>query len=86
MTSRSLSSTPCRPETAHSIRSRVEAAHTGPFLGVAATGRRFSYESLDFVKLTAGRIGWCWLLMDLWGARQQLTAPAAAYELQDRTS
>jgi heme-degrading monooxygenase HmoA/predicted ester cyclase len=69
------------------IRARVDAAHTGPFLGVAATGRRFSFESLDFVKLTAGRIGWRWLLMDLWGARQQLTTPtAAARDLPDRTS
>jgi heme-degrading monooxygenase HmoA/predicted ester cyclase len=69
------------------IRSRVEATHTGPFLGVAATGRRFSYEALDFVKLTAGRIGWRWLLMDLWGARRQLTAsPEPAQELLERTS
>jgi len=64
------------------IRSRVEAAHTGPFLGVAATGRRFSYEALDFVKLTAGRISWRWLLTDLWGARQQLTTPTAAAQEQ----
>jgi len=69
------------------IRSRVEAAHTGPFLGVAATGRRFSYEALDFVKLTAGRIGWRWLMMDLLGARRQLTASAEpAQELPGRTS
>jgi heme-degrading monooxygenase HmoA/predicted ester cyclase len=65
-------------ETADSamVRCRVEATHTGPFLGLTATGRRFSYEALDFVKVTAGRIGWRWLLMDLWGARQQITAPA----------
>jgi predicted ester cyclase/heme-degrading monooxygenase HmoA len=55
------------------IRSRAEATHSGPFLGVAATGRRFSYETLDFVKLTAGLITWRWLLMDLWGAHEQLT-------------
>lgn len=63
------------------IRSRIEATHTGPVLGLAATGRRLSYEAVDFVKLTGDRIGWRWLLMDLWGAYRQLsTSPELARE------
>jgi len=43
------------------VRCRIEATHAGPFLGVAATGRRFSCETIDFVKLTGIEIehrGW----------------------------
>jgi heme-degrading monooxygenase HmoA/predicted ester cyclase len=69
------------------IRSRIEATHTGPFLGLAATGRRLSYEAVDFVKLTGNRIGWRWLLMDLWGAYRQLsTSPEPARESPEATA
>jgi predicted ester cyclase len=54
------------------IRSLYEATHTGPFLGIPATGRRIAYEAVDMLRVAEGRIVWRYLLMDLYGIEKQL--------------
>ena len=36
------------------IRSVITAAHTGEFLGIAATGRKVSYDAVDMIRGWAG--------------------------------
>jgi predicted ester cyclase len=59
--------------TSSTIRFVMEGRHTGPFLGVPPTGRRLRFEAMDYVKVINGRIGWRWVLIDLWGAYRQMT-------------
>lgn len=54
------------------IRSRIEATHVGSLLSIPATGKRFSYEATDMVRIQDGRIVWRWLLSDLYAIEQQL--------------
>jgi predicted ester cyclase len=54
------------------IRTLYEATHTGPFLGIAPTGRQIAYEAVDLLRVANDRIVWRYLLMDLYGIEQQL--------------
>jgi predicted ester cyclase len=54
------------------IRSRIEATHTGPFLGTAATGRRIAFDAVDMIRVKDGRLVWRFLLCDWYGVQQQL--------------
>lgn len=56
------------------IRSRIEATHVGLLLGIPATGKRFTYESTDMLRVHHGRIVWRWLLSDLYAIEHQLKA------------
>jgi predicted ester cyclase len=58
------------------IRTRAEATHSGPFLGVPATGRRVAWDIVTLVHTKDGRIVGQWIQPDLWGIYQQLTAGA----------
>jgi predicted ester cyclase len=55
------------------IRSRTEATHVGEFLGVAATGRRISWDSIAIVWVKDGRVVGQWAEPDLWGIYRRLT-------------
>jgi predicted ester cyclase len=57
------------------IRQRIEATHVGEFLGIAATGRRISWDAVTIVHVKDGRVVGAWIQPDLWGIYQQLTAP-----------
>jgi len=56
------------------LRNRTEATHTGEFLGIPPTGRRFSYDSITIAHVKDGRFVGQWVQLDLWGIYQQLTA------------
>ena len=56
------------------VRTRAEATHVADFLGIPATGRRVSWESVTIVKVKDGRIIENRAQPDLWGIYQQLTA------------
>jgi predicted ester cyclase len=58
------------------IRSVISAVHSGEFLGVAATGRKVSYDAVDMFRVAGGRIVWRFLLCDWKGVLDQLTAAA----------
>jgi len=62
------------------IRSRIEATHSGQFLGIAPTGRHVAYDFLAVIHVKDGRVIGQWMQPDLWGLYQQLTAavPASA--------
>jgi predicted ester cyclase len=60
------------------IRSRVAATHSGPFLGVPATGRGIGYDSVDLYRIRDGRIVWRFLLCDWHGVLAQITAASPA--------
>ena len=57
------------------VRSRVEATHTGEFLGVPATGRRIAWDNVAIVHVEDGRVVGQWAQPDLWGIHEQITAP-----------
>lgn len=62
-------------ETADSvvIRARIEATHTGTFLGVEPTGKGVSFDAVDWYRVGSdGRITWRFLLCDWHGLRLQL--------------
>jgi hypothetical protein len=54
-------------QDAVTIRTRVEGAHTGTFLGIAATGRRVAWDNSALVHIRDGRIVGQWIQPDLWG-------------------
>jgi predicted ester cyclase len=56
------------------IRNRVEATHTGEFLGIPATGRRIAWDNISIVRVSNGRVVGQWAQPDLWGIHQQLLA------------
>ncbi len=56
------------------IRSVISAVHTGEFLGVAATGRKVTYDAVDMFRVADGRIVWRFLICDWKGVLDQLTA------------
>jgi predicted ester cyclase len=51
----------CEGDSA-AFRAVVEATHTGPFAGRAATGRRIRFVAADFVRLRDGRFVELWTL------------------------
>ena len=43
---------------------RIEATHSGPFMGIAATGKRVTIPYMDFWKVEDGRIKDNWVSVD----------------------
>ena len=58
-------------------RLRYSGTHTGPLLGLAATGRRFEYAGAAFFTIVDGHLASAWVLGDLDGLRGQLGADPA---------
>ena len=56
------------------VRSRAEATHTGPLLGVPPTGRRIAWDNIAMVHTQDGRVVGQWIQPDLWGIYHQLTS------------
>jgi predicted ester cyclase len=56
------------------VRTRVEATHTGTFLGIAPTGRRIAWDNLAIAHVKEGRLAGQWIQPDLHGIVRQLTA------------
>jgi len=54
------------------IRSRMEATHSGTFLGIGPTRRRVNYDAVDMIRVKNERIVWRFLLCDWHGVQQQL--------------
>lgn len=55
-------------------RLRYTGTHSGPLVGVEATGRTFSYSGAAFFAADRGRLTSAWVLGDLAGLREQLTS------------
>ena len=53
-------------------RLRYTGSHTGPLLGIPATGRHFEYAGAAFFVAARGRLVSAWVLGDLDGLRRQL--------------
>ena len=51
------------------------ATHTGPFLGVPATGRKISVPGTGIFRVAGDKIAEEWMLEDFLGIYQQITAP-----------
>ncbi len=56
------------------VRYRFTGTHSGPFLGVAPTGKTVSVQGIAIYRIAEGRIVEGWALSDTWGAMQQLGA------------
>lgn len=54
-------------------RLRYTGTHTGPLLGIPASGRRFEYAGAAFFVAASGRLVSAWVLGDLEGLRRQLS-------------
>ena len=55
-------------------RKSYRATHGGPFLGLAATGKRVQFTVIDIIRLQDGRYVEHWAHADMFGLRAQLTA------------
>jgi len=51
---------------------RQEATHRGPFLGIAATGKRVTIRYMDFWRVEDGRIADNWVMVDFADVAAQL--------------
>lgn len=54
------------------VRLRYSGTHTGPLLGLPATGRPFTYSGAAFFTAAGGLLVEAWVLGDLDGLRAQL--------------
>lgn len=54
-------------------RLRYSGTHSGPLLGIEATGRAFSYAGAAFFTVAGNRLAEAWVLGDLAGLRAQLS-------------
>jgi steroid delta-isomerase-like uncharacterized protein len=57
------------------VRFRVTARHTGPFLGVAATGRRLEWTGMGWLRVRDGQVIERRNITDVHGILQQLAEP-----------
>ena len=55
-------------------RPTYTGTHTGPLLGLPATGRRFEYAGAAFFTATDGLLTSAWVLGDLASLREQLSS------------
>ena len=53
-------------------RKRIEATHTGEFMGVAPTNRRVTIEEHIEVRVEGGKVAETWAQYDLMGLMYQL--------------
>jgi predicted ester cyclase len=63
------------------VRLRFEGTHTGDFMGVPASGKRFSVQGTAFLHVAGGKVAQLWGFFDQLGLMQQiggLPAPAQA--------
>jgi hypothetical protein len=51
---------------------RIEATHSGEFMGIAPTGKRVKIPYMDFWKVTGGRIADNWVSVDFPAVLAQL--------------
>lgn len=51
--------------------------HTGDFMGVPATGRRFAFKQMHMIRFENGKAAEHWAVRDDASLMQQLTAPTA---------
>ena len=52
----------------------VRGRHTGPFLGIAPTGKEVAFRTMDLFRLADGVIAEHWAMPDQFGLMQQLGA------------
>ena len=60
------------------VRTTTRGTHTGPLLGIAATGRRLEIDGTDIVRVRDGRIVEHWGLTNTVGALEQVGGLARA--------
>jgi SnoaL-like polyketide cyclase len=56
------------------VRLRMEGTHTGDFMGVPASGKRFSVEGTAFLRIAGGKVAQFWGFLDQLGLMQQIGA------------
>jgi steroid delta-isomerase-like uncharacterized protein len=54
------------------VRLRMEGTHTGDFMGVPASGKRFSVEGTAFLRIAGGKVAQFWGFLDQLGLMQQI--------------
>ena len=55
-----------------------QGTHAGPFMGIPATGKLVSFDVIDIVTVRDGQMTEHWMVGDMLGVMQQLTAVPAA--------
>lgn len=56
------------------VRARLSGTHNGPFLGVAPTGKRVSYESYEIYRLEGDKVAEEWICSDMMTMMGQIGA------------
>lgn len=54
------------------VRQRVAGRHVGPFMGIAATGRRWQIEEVVIAEFRGPKIARMWRLVDMLSLMRQL--------------
>ena len=54
------------------VRLRMEGTHTGDFMGLPASGKRFSVEGTAFLRIAEGKLAELWGIFDQIGLQQQI--------------
>jgi predicted ester cyclase len=50
------------------------ATHSGPWLGIPATGKQLTYENLYISRFEGGKIAEHWIFLDAFGMLRQMGA------------
>jgi steroid delta-isomerase-like uncharacterized protein len=58
------------------VRNTWRGTHTGPFMGIAPTGKGFELKGMVLWRLADGKLKERWATLDHWGLRQQLQPDA----------
>jgi ketosteroid isomerase-like protein len=59
----------------------ASATHSGQFMGIPATGKKFTYEGFEMIKIVDGRIVEDWILVDILSLLQQIGATPETMKL-----
>jgi predicted ester cyclase/ketosteroid isomerase-like protein len=59
----------------------ASATHSGQFMGIPATGKKFTYEGFEMIKIVDGKIVEDWILVDILSLLQQIGATPETMKL-----
>ena len=58
------------------VRWTLRGVHSGPFLGIPATGKPVQFDGVDLYAMSDARMAQHWNVVDLWAFYRQVNTPA----------
>lgn len=62
------------------VRWKLCGTHSGPFIGLPATGKPVEFDGVDLYAMRNGRMAAHWNVIDLWAFYQQVAGPISNLE------